>query len=37
MGKWINAPRGKDKDHIDCFIGPDHDSEQVYIVNQFDP
>lgn len=31
---YIKGTVGKDKDHIDVFIGPKYDSEKVYIVNQ---
>lgn len=28
---------GKDKDHLDCYIGPNQDSRRVFIVHQNDP
>ncbi len=28
---------GKDKDHLDCYIGPNHEADTVYIVHQNDP
>lgn len=31
---YINQTQGRDKDHLDIFIGPKADSEKVYIVNQ---
>jgi transcription elongation factor Elf1 len=31
---YICGTKGKDKDHIDVYIGPDEKSEKVYIVNQ---
>ena len=31
---YIKGTVGKDKDHIDVYIGPDEDSEKVYVVNQ---
>jgi len=32
---YILGYKGKDKDHVDVFIGPDPALEQVYIVDQF--
>lgn len=34
---YIRGTEGKDKDHVDCFIGPHHDSEKVFIINQNNP
>jgi hypothetical protein len=31
---YIKGTEGKDKDHIDVFVGPDTDSEKVFVVNQ---
>jgi len=31
---YIKGTIGKDKDHLDCFIGPNHSSNKVFIVNQ---
>lgn len=31
---YIKGTVGKDKDHVDIFIGDDRDSDNVYIVNQ---
>jgi len=31
---YICGTEGKDKDHIDVYIGPDPDSDKVYVVNQ---
>jgi hypothetical protein len=31
---YIKGTQGKDKDHIDVFIGEETDSEKVYVVNQ---
>jgi transcription elongation factor Elf1 len=31
---YICGTKGKDKDHIDVYIGPDEKSEKVYVVNQ---
>jgi len=33
---YIKGTVGKDKDHLDVFIGPHHDSGLVFIVNQVD-
>lgn len=27
---------GRDGDHVDCYIGPDHDSDKVFIIDQVD-
>ncbi len=34
---YIKGTVGRDKDHIDVFIGPDHHSDKVFIVGQVDP
>jgi len=34
---YIKGTIGRDKDHIDVFIGPEHDSEKVFVVDQIDP
>jgi hypothetical protein len=34
---YIRGTVGKDKDHIDVYVGPNSESEIVYIVNQNDP
>jgi hypothetical protein len=34
---YIKGTLGKDKDHIDAFIGPKQDSGRVFIVDQVDP
>lgn len=34
---YINGYRGKDKDHVDFFMGPNPDSDYVFIVNQKKP
>lgn len=31
---YVKGTIGKDKDHIDIFIGPNHDSDKVFVVNQ---
>jgi hypothetical protein len=31
---YIKGTQGKDKDHIDIYIGPDADNETVFVVNQ---
>lgn len=31
---YFKGTQGKDKDHIDCYIGPDPDCELVFVVNQ---
>lgn len=35
--QWVAAPRGRDKDHLDVFLGPDVESNHVFIVNQVKP
>ncbi len=34
---YIRGTVGKDKDHLDCYIGPNPDSRKVFIVHQNDP
>ncbi|MDK2956544.1 MAG: hypothetical protein PWQ57_2040 [Desulfovibrionales bacterium] len=34
---YIRGTVGKDKDHLDVFIGPDHESQKVFVVNQVAP
>jgi hypothetical protein len=34
---YIRGTVGKDKDHLDCYIGPNPESEKVFIVHQNDP
>lgn len=34
---YLRGTVGRDKDHIDVFIGPNTDSEEVFIVDQVDP
>jgi hypothetical protein len=34
---YIRGTVGRDKDHLDCYIGPAPDSERVFIVHQNDP
>jgi hypothetical protein len=34
---YIRGTVGKDKDHVDCFIGPNPESEKVFIIHQVDP
>ena len=34
---YIRGTKGKDKDHLDVFIGPNPDSELVFVVDQVDP
>lgn len=34
---YIKGTVGKDKDHVDVFIGPKTDSERVFVVDQVDP
>lgn len=34
---YIRGTTGKDKDHVDIFIGPSPDTELVYVVDQQDP
>lgn len=34
---YINRTEGRDGDHIDVFLGPDVETELVYVVDQIDP
>lgn len=34
---YIRSTEGADGDHIDCFVGPDKDSQTVYVVHIKDP
>jgi len=34
---YIRGTVGKDKDHLDCYIGPNKNSEVVFVVHQNDP
>lgn len=34
---YIKGTLGKDKDHLDCFIGNDHESDKVFVINQNNP
>lgn len=34
---YIKGTIGKDKDHIDTFIGPQHESGKAFVVDQVDP
>jgi len=34
---YILGTKGKDKDHVDVFIGPKPEEENVFVVNQVDP
>ncbi len=34
---YVRGTVGKDKDHLDCYIGPDPESEKVFVVHQNDP
>lgn len=31
---YIRGTKGVDKDHVDCYIGKDHDAEMVYVIHQ---
>lgn len=33
---YIRRTEGEDGDHIDCFLGPDKDAENAYVVHQID-
>jgi hypothetical protein len=33
---YIRETRGVDGDHVDCFLGPDEDSDHVFVVHQVD-
>jgi hypothetical protein len=34
---YIRGTVGKDKDHLDCYLGPNPDSDTVFIIHQNDP
>lgn len=34
---YIRGTVGADKDHVDVFIGPNHDSDKVFVVDQIHP
>jgi hypothetical protein len=34
---YIRGTVGKDKDHVDCYVGPNPEAETVFIVHQNDP
>jgi hypothetical protein len=34
---YIRGTVGKDKDHVDCFVGPNPESEKVFVIHQVDP
>ena len=34
---YIKKTKGKDKDHVDCFVGDNLNSDKVYVINQIDP
>jgi hypothetical protein len=34
---YIRGTVGKDKDYVDCYLGPNPESETVYVVHQNDP
>lgn len=34
---YIRATEGTDGDHVDCYIGPNHNSVMVFIIHQQDP
>ena len=34
---YIRGSVGVDGDHVDCFLGPDRDSEKVYVIHQVKP
>lgn len=34
---YIRGTVGRDKDHIDCYIGPNLESSQVFVVHQYRP
>jgi hypothetical protein len=34
---YIRVTVGRDKDHLDCYVGPNLDADTVYIVHQNDP
>jgi tRNA G10 N-methylase Trm11 len=34
---YILGTRGKDKDHLDVFVGPNHQSDKAFVIDQVDP
>lgn len=34
---YIRGTVGTDKDHLDCYVGPDKEAQKVYIIHQNDP
>jgi hypothetical protein len=34
---YIRGTVGKDKDHVDCFLGPNLESEEVFVIHQVNP
>jgi len=34
---YIRGMIGKDKEHVDCYLGPNKESEKVFIIHQNDP
>lgn len=33
---YIKGTRGADNDHVDCYLGPDHTSNKVFVIDQKD-
>lgn len=33
---YIKKTEGKDGDHVDCYVGPEHDNARVYVIDQMD-
>ena len=34
---YIRGTVGTDKDHLDCYVGPDKETQKVYVIHQNDP
>lgn len=34
---YIRGTVGTDKDHLDCYVGPDKEAQKVYVIHQNDP
>ena len=34
---YIRGTEGEDRDHVDCFLGPNEQSDKVYVVEQVSP
>ena len=34
---YIRGTVGTDKDHLDCYVGPDKNAQKVYVIHQNDP